>query len=63
MRKGVADSKKAKRLSKEGIKKVIIRFDDHKWRNTRTWEIHQHEKAAETTKRYEDIIKTKRKGL
>ena len=26
-------------------------------------EIHEHEKAAETIKRYEDIIKMKRKGL
>ena len=38
-------------------KKVIIRVDyiDE--------EIHEHEKAAEIIKRYEDFIKTKRKGL
>ena len=30
MWKGVADSKKAKRLSKRRDKKAIIRFDDHR---------------------------------
>ena len=53
----MADSKKAKRLSQEEIKKKILDsmiIDE---------EIHEIEKAAEIIKRYEDIIKTKRKGL
>ena len=53
----MADSKKAKRLSKEEIKKKILDsmiIDE---------EIHKLEKAAGIIKRYEAIIKTKRKGL
>ena len=53
----MADSKKTKRLSKEEIKKKILDsmiIDE---------EIHKLEKAAGIIKRYEDIIKTKRKGL
>ena len=53
----MADSKKAKHLSKEEIKKKILDsmiIDE---------EIHKLEKAAGIIKRYEDIIKTKRKGL
>ena len=65
----MADSKKAKRLSKEEIKKAVIRFDDHRWkpriwgfkqksrRNTRSW------KSAEIIRQYEDIIKMKKKGI
>ena len=69
MWKGVADSKKAKRLSKEEIKKQLldsmiidenVKFDDL---NKEVKEIQDLEKAAEIIKRYEDIIKTKKKGI
>ena len=69
MWKGVADSKKAKRLSKEEIKKQLLEsmiidenleFDDL---NKEAEEIQDPEKAAEIIKRYEDIIKTKKKGI
>ena len=69
MWKGLADSKKAKRLSKEEIKKQLLEsmiidenleFDDL---NKEAEEIQDPEKAAEIIKRYEDIIKTKKKGI
>ena len=69
MWKGVADSKKAKRLSKEEIKKQlldlmiideVVEFEDL---NKEAKEIQDPEKAAEIIKRYEDIIKTKKKGI
>ena len=64
MWKGVADSKKAKRLSKEEIKKQlldsmiideVVEFEDL---NKEAEEIQDSEKAAEIIKRYDDIIKT-----
>ena len=69
MWKGVADSKKAKRLSKEEIKKQLLdsmiidevaEFEDL---NKEAKETKDPEKAAEIIKRYEDIIKTKKKGI
>ena len=69
MWKDVADSKNATRLSKEEIKKQLLHSmiidenlecDDL---NKETEEIQDPEKAAEITKRYEDIIKTKKKGI
>ena len=69
MWKGVADSKKAKRLSKEEIKKQlldsmiideVVEFEDL---NKEAEEIQDPEKAAEIIKQYEDIIKTKKKGI
>ena len=69
MWKGLADSKKAKRLSKEEIKKQlldlmiideVVEFEDL---NKEAKEIQDPEKAAEIIKRYEDIIKTKKKGI
>ena len=69
MWKGVAGSKKAKRPSKEEIKKQllesmiieeVIEFEDLKRKNE---EIREPEKAAEVIKRYEDIIKMKKKGI
>ena len=69
MWKGVTDNKKAKRLSKEEIKKKlldsmtideIVEFDDL---NKEAEKIEDPEKAAEIIKRYEDIIKTKNKGI
>ena len=69
MWKGVPDSEKAKRLSKEEIKKQLLdsmiidenlEFEDL---NKEAEEIQDPEKAAEIIKRYEDIIKTKKKGI
>ena len=69
MWKGVADCKKAKRLSKEEIKKQllesmiadeVVEFGDV---NKEAQETQYPEKAAEIIKRYEDIIKTKKKGI
>ena len=69
MWKGVTDNKKAKRLSKEEIKKKlldsmtideIVEFDDL---NKEAEKIEDLEKAVEIIKRYEDIIKTKKKGI
>ena len=69
MWKGVTDSKKAKRPSKEEIKKQllesmiieeVIEFEDL---NKKNEEIREPEKAAEVIKRYEDIIKMKKKGI
>ena len=69
MWKGVADSKKAKRLSKEEIKKQlldlmiideVVQFQDL---NEEAEEIQDPIKAAEIIKQYEDIIKTKNKGI
>ena len=69
MWKGVADSKKAKRLSKEEIKKqllesmIIDEVAELEDLNKEAKEKQDPEKAAEIIKRYEDIIKTKKKGV
>ena len=69
MWKGVADSKKVKCLSKEEIKQQllesiitdeVVEFEDL---NKEAEEIQDPEKAAEIIKRYEDIIKMKKKGF
>ena len=69
MWKDLTDNKKAKRLSKEEIKTKlfdsmtkdeIVKFDDL---NKEAEKIEDPEKAAEIIKRYEDIIKTKNKGI
>ena len=69
MWKGVTDNKKAKRLSKEEIKKKlldsmtideVVEFDDL---NKEAEETQDPEEAAKIIKRYEDIIKTKKKGI
>ena len=69
MWKGVTDNIKAKRLSKEEIKKKlldsmaigeIVEFDDL---NKEAEEIQDPEKAVIIIERYENIIKTKRKGI
>ena len=69
MWKGAGDSKKAKRPSKEKIQKQLLQsmikdenleFEDL---NNEAEEIQEPEKAAEVIKRYEDIIKTKKKGI
>ena len=69
MWKSLVDSKKEKRLSKEEIKKQLVdsiiiddvsKFEDL---NKEAEEIQDPEKAAEIIKRYEDIIKTKKKGI
>ena len=59
MWKGVADNKKAKRLSKEEIKNKLLdsmTIDE-------VVEMQDPEEAAKIIKWYEDIIKTKKKGL
>ena len=69
MWKGVTDNKKAKRLSKEEIKKKlldsmtideVLECEDL---NKEAEEIQDPEKAAKIIQRYEDIIKTKNKGI
>ena len=69
MWKSLAESKKAKRLSKEEIKKQLldsmiideaIEFEDL---NKEAKEIQDPEKAAEIVKQYEDITKTKSKWI
>ena len=69
MWKGAGDSKKAKRPSKEETQKQLLEsmiidenleFEDL---NNEVEEIQEPEKAAEVIKRYEDIIKTKKKGI
>ena len=65
----MVDSKKTKRKSREEIKKLLLdsmiidknlEFDDL---NKEAEEVQDPEKAAKIIKRYEDIIKTKRKGI
>ena len=69
MWKGVRDYKKAKRLSIEEIKKKlldsmtideIVKFDDL---NREAEEVQDPEKAVIIIEQYENIIKTKRKGI
>ena len=69
MLKGVTDNKKAKRLSEEEIKSKlldlmtiveIVEFEDL---NKEVEETQYPEEAAKIIKRYEDIIKTKKKGI
>ena len=69
MSKGLTDNKKAKRLSKEEIKTKlldsmtideIVEFDDL---NKEAEEVQDPEKAVIIIERYENIIKTKRKGI
>ena len=69
MWKGLTDNKKAKRLSKEEIKKklvdsmIIDEVLECEDLNKQAEEVQDSEKAAEVIKRYEDIIKTKNKGI
>ena len=69
MWKGATDNKKVKRLSKEEIKKKllesmitdeVLEIEDL---NKESEEVQDPEKAAKIIKRYEDIIKTKNKGI
>ena len=69
MWKGVTDNKKAKRLSKEVVENKlldsmtideVVEFDDL---NKEAEETQDPEEAAKIIKRYEDIIKTKNKGI
>ena len=69
MRRGVADSKKAKLLSKEEIKTqlldsiIIDEVAEFENVNKEAKETQDPEKAAEIIKQYEDIIETKKKGI
>ena len=60
MWKGAADSKKTKRLSKEEIKKQLL---DSMIVNKVAKEPKEPGEAAKVIKQYEDIIKTKKKGI
>ena len=69
MRKGVTDNKEVKRLSKEDIKKKlldsvtideVVEFDNL---NQEAEKTQDPEEAGKIIKRYEDIIKTKNKGI
>ena len=66
---GATDSKKAKRLSKEEIKKrllesmIIDEVLESKELNEKAEKIQEPEKAVRIFKQYEDIIKTKKKGI
>ena len=69
MWKGAADNKKKKRLSKHEIKKqllesiIINEVVESEELNKEAEEIQQPEEAAKVIKQYEDIIKTKKKGI
>ena len=73
MWKVLGDSKKAKRLSKEEIKKrllesmilsnIISEVAESKELNEEAEKMQEHEKAVMIIKQYEDIIKTKKKGI
>ena len=69
MWKGPADIKKAKRLSKNEIKKqllesiIINEVVESEELNKEAGEMQEPEKAAKIIKQYEDIIKTKKKGI
>ena len=69
MWKGAADSKNTKQLSKNEIKKqllesiIINEVVESEELNKEAEEIKEPEKAAKIIKQYEDIIKTKKKGI
>ena len=69
MWKGAADSKKTKRLSQEEIKKqllesiVINEVVESEELNRETEEVQDPEEAAKVIQMYENIIKTKKKGI
>ena len=69
MIKGAADSIKTKGLSKEKIKKqllesiIINEVVESEELNKEAGEMQEPEKAAKIIKQYEDIIKTKKKGI
>ena len=69
MWKGATDSKKTKRLSKEEMKKQLLESTivnevvESKELNKEAEEIQELEEAAKVIKQYEDIIKTKKKGI
>ena len=69
MWKGAADRKKTKRLSKNEIKKqlleliIINEVVESEELNKEAEEMQEPKKAAKIIKQYEDIIKTKKKGI
>ena len=69
MWKGVADSEKAALLSKEEIKKqlldsmIIDEVAEFENLNKKAKEVQDPEEAAEIIKRYEDVIKIKKKKI
>ena len=69
MWKGAADSKNTKQLSKNEIKKqllesiIINEVVESEELNKEAEEMQEPKKAAKIIKQYEDIIKTKKKGI
>ena len=69
MWKGAADSKKTKRLSQEEIKKqllesiVINEVMESEELNKQAEEVQDTEEAAKVIQKYENIIRTKKKGI
>ena len=69
MWKVAADSKKAKRLSKEEIKNrlleslIISEVVEPEELNKEAEEMQQPEEAAKVIKQHEDVIRTKKKGI
>ena len=69
MWKGATDSKKTKQLSKNEIKKqllesiIINEVVESEELNKEAEEMQEPKKAAKIIKQYEDIIKTKKKGI
>ena len=67
--KGAADSKKTKRLSQEEIKKqllesiVINEVMESEELNKQAEEVQDTEEAAKVIQKYENIIRTKKKGI
>ena len=65
----MADNKKAKRLSKEEIKTKLLdsitinEVLESEDLNKEAEEVQDPKRAAEIIKRYDDIIKTKKKGI
>ena len=69
MSKGAADSKKTKRLSQDEIKKqllesiIINEAVESEELNREAQEVQDPEKAAKVIQEYENIIKTKKRGI
>ena len=69
MWKGLTDNKKAKRLSKEEIKRKLLdsmtidEVAEFENLNKEAEETQDAKKAAKIIKQYEDIIETKNKGI
>ena len=69
MQKCAADSKTTKQLSQEQIKKQLLeplfinKVAESEEQNRETEEVQEFEEAAKVIEKYENIIKTKKKGI